>query len=109
YAAMEAPQRALVERLLAQFVDDLEPELAAREWQRIRANGIEKIRFAWCGGAKPSEPHYWRLHGPHFVVEYENVQGGANHVHTLWRDLENDFGGDALRRHHLEDHAHDER
>jgi hypothetical protein len=102
---MDAAQRARLERLLAQFVDDLAPELAAAEWDRIRKNGIGRIRFAWCGGTKAGEPHYWRLHGPHFVVEYDNVQNGANHVHTLWRDLENDFGGDLLRRHHERDHA----
>ncbi len=109
YGDMDAPQRVLVERLLAQFVDDLEPDLAAREWARIRANGIERIRFAWCGGTKPGEPHYWRLHGPHFVIEFDDVQGGANHVHTLWRDLERDFGGDLLRRHRAEDHAGEKR
>lgn len=104
YAEMDAVQRALLERLLSQFVDDLAPELAAREWERIRKNGIQHIRFAWCGGTKPGEPHYWRLHGPHFVVEYDNVQGNANHVHTLWRDLENDFGGDLLKRHYEQEH-----
>lgn len=106
---MDVAQRALVERLLQEFVGDLAPELAEREWARIRANGIERIRFAWCGGTQPGQPHYWRLHGPHFVVEYDNVQGGANHVHTLWRDLENDFGGDLLRRHREENHAGEKR
>ncbi len=105
HADMDAAQRARTEHLLAQFIDDLEPELAAREWARIHKNGLERNRFAWCGGTKPGEPHYWRLHGPHFVVEYDNVQGGANHVHTLWRDLERDFGGDLLRRHHEQDHS----
>lgn len=105
HADMDAAQRALVERLLSEFVDDLAPELAEREWARLRANDVGRIRFAWCGGTQPGEPHYWRLHGPHFVVEYDNVQGGANHVHTLWRDLENDFGGDLLRRHREHDHG----
>lgn len=109
HADMNEAQRALLERLLAHFVDDLDPELAAREWERIRKNGIERIRFAWSGGIELGQPHYWRLHGPHFVVEYDNVQDGANHVHTLWRDLERDFGGDLLRRHRARDHAHDER
>ena len=109
HADMDDRQRVLCERLLAQVVDDLEPELAAREWSRIRANDLGRVHFAWCGGTRPGEPHYWRLHGPHFVVEYDNVQGGANHVHVLWRDLERDFGGDVLRRHRLEDHAHDAR
>lgn len=102
---MSGEQLTLFMRLLGEIVDNLEAGLAEREWQRLHRKGIEKIRFAWCGSSKPREPHYWRLHGPHFVVEYDNVQGSANHVHVLWRDLENDFGGDMLRRHYEESHS----
>jgi hypothetical protein len=105
YADMRAPERAVLERILAEFIDDLSPELAAREWERVKQKGMENIRFAWCGGVKIGEPHYWRLQGPHFVIEYDDTQGGANHVHTLWRDLENDFGGDLLQRHYAQEHA----
>jgi hypothetical protein len=109
YGAMSAAQRALVEQLLHAFIDDLSPELAAAEWERVRKNGIDKIRFAWCGSTDPGKPHYWRLHGPHFVIEYDNVQDGANHVHTLWRDLERDFGGDLLKQHYERAHADSKR
>ncbi len=47
-----------------------------------------------------SQPHYYRIQGPPVLVEFDNSQGSANHIHTVWRDLENDFGGDLLRTHY---------
>ena len=70
----------------------------------LKQNGIEKIRFAWCGGTKTGEPHYWRLHGPHFVIEYDNTQNGANHIHSVWRDVEGDWGDDLLADHYAKSH-----
>lgn len=49
---------------------------------------------------QPREPHYYRIQGPTVLVEYDNPQGGANHVHSVWRDLENDFGHDLSRKHY---------
>jgi len=103
-SALDAEQRALLLRLVGTYVGNLEPSLAAREMQRIRAAGLERLRFLWIGGTAPGQPHYYRLQGPTFVIELDNVQDRSNHVHTLWRDLENDFGGDLLRRHHEQEH-----
>ena len=59
----------------------------------------DAVRFAWAGPAEPGRPHYYRLAHPRFLVELDNTQDGANHVHTVWRDPGNDFGDDLLRRH----------
>ena len=56
------------------------------------------IHFAWAGSAAPGEPHYYRIHGPTFLIEYDNTQNGANHIHSVWRDLTGDFGRDLLAR-----------
>jgi hypothetical protein len=48
------------------------------------------------GSLIPGEPHYYRLHSPRFVLEYQNSQNGANHVHTLWREWDGDFGGESV-------------
>jgi hypothetical protein len=103
-SALDAEQRALLLRLLEAYVGNLEPSLAAREMERIRSAGIERLHFLWIGATAPGQPHYYRIQGPTFVIELDNVQDRANHVHTLWRDLENDFGGDLLRRHHEQEH-----
>jgi hypothetical protein len=57
------------------------------------------------GGLKESEGHYYRIQGPDFLIELDNTQNNANHVHTVWRDLKNDFGNDALRRHLATEHS----
>jgi hypothetical protein len=103
-ARMDDAQRALVAALLDEYATDLRGELAGRELARIRDAGIERIHFAWAGGFAPGEGHYYRLHGPTFVIEYDNTQDGANHIHTVWRDPQRDFGGDPLREHLERDH-----
>ena len=64
------------------------------------------IRFAWAGDTRPGGVFYYRVQGPTFVLEYDVTQSDADHVHSVFRDLENDFGGDALRRHYAESPHH---
>ena len=99
WAAMNPAQRALVERLLAEFARNLRYDLAEAELARIHAAGMDAVRFAWMGSDRRGEGHYWRLSGPTFVIECDNTQNGANHVHTVWRDRQRDFGRDLLRDH----------
>lgn len=62
------------------------------------------IRFTWAGSTERGGPHYYRLHGPRFLVELDNTQNGANHIHTVWRDPEGDFGDDLLAEHYRTHH-----
>lgn len=62
------------------------------------------MHFAWAGASEPGRRHYYRLQGRSFLVEYDVTQEDANHVHTVWRDADNDFGYDALRSHLARDH-----
>ena len=56
------------------------------------------MHFAWAGGIETGAPHYYRIHGPTVLIEYDNTQNDANHIHTVYRDLERDLGGDVLAR-----------
>lgn len=105
WSAMGEGQRALLWRLVEEYARNLRGPLAEAELARIEAQGRDGIHFAWCGGRERGQPHYYRIHGPRFVIEYDNTQNGANHVHTVWRDLDRDFGGDPLRRHLEEEHG----
>ena len=78
----------------------LRVELAQEELDSVRRGGIDKIYFAWAGGTDPGQPHYYRIQGPTFLIEYDNTQNNANHIHSVWRSLQNDFGYDALRAHY---------
>ena len=70
--------------------------------KQIKDAGLGKVVFAWAGGFEKNEPHYYRVQGPTFILEYDNTQNNANHVHCVWRDFQNDFGEDLLRKHHQE-------
>ncbi|MGH9814258.1 MAG: DUF3500 domain-containing protein, partial [Candidatus Acidiferrales bacterium] len=100
WAEMTDEQRGVLWELIEVYARRLRSELADAELERIRGEGIEKIHFAWAGGAQPGQGHYYRIHGPTFVIEYDNTQDGANHIHTVWRDIERDFGADLLREHY---------
>jgi len=100
YSEMTPEQQKALQELLEMYARRLRTELAEAELARIRAAGMEKVHFAWAGGSEPGQPHYYRLHGPTFVIEYDNTQDNANHIHTVWRDFERDFGPDPLRAHY---------
>jgi Protein of unknown function (DUF3500) len=89
---MPPRQRALLEGLVRQYLDRLPGELAAAEAVRATGAAGEALHFAWAGGAEPGQPHYYRIQGPRLLIEYDNVQNGVNHVHSVWRDPEGDFG-----------------
>jgi hypothetical protein len=93
-------QKQLLTSLLELYARRLRPELAEQDLRKVTEAGMDKVRFAWAGELEPGRPHYYRLHGPTFLVEYDNTQNNANHIHTVWRDLTNDFGDDALKRHY---------
>ena len=80
----------------------MRPELSEDRARRLREAGFERIHFAWAGGMERGQPHYYRIQGPTFLVEYDNTQDGANHIHTVWRDFHGDFGEDLLARHYRE-------
>jgi len=98
---MTQEQAKLLTDLIEVYAHRLRKELADEELSKLRAAGLENVYFAWAGGSEPGQPHYYRIQGPTFVVEYDNTQDNANHIHTVWRDFDHDFGLDPLRAHYL--------
>ena len=97
--ALTAPQREQLMRLVEVYTSSMAPDLAADRLGRIRAAGVEKITFAWAGEPERGKRHYYRVQGPTFLIEFDNTQNDANHVHSVWRDFQGDFGRDLLRDH----------
>jgi hypothetical protein len=93
-------QAKLLRELVEEFARRNRPELADAELERIDRAGADKLFFAWAGPTEAGRGHYYRIQGRHFIIEFANTQNNANHVHTVWRDLENDFGDDLLKRHY---------
>jgi hypothetical protein len=102
---LDQDQARMLWSLLEEYVRRYRPELAEEDLSRIEKAGRDKISFAWAGSVEPGQGHYYRVQGPTFLLEYDNTQNNANHIHAVWRDLKNDFGDDLLRRHY-EEHPH---
>jgi hypothetical protein len=98
-AALTDAQRGLLTKLLDAYAGAMEADLAAERMRRIRAAGLEKVAFAWIGELEVGKRHYYRVQGPTFLIEYDNTQGNGNHIHSVWRDFNGDFGRDLLREH----------
>ena len=92
-------QRASLSSLIERFARMLRGPLAEAELARVMQSPTDSIRFAWMGGLEPGEGHYYRIVGPTFLIEYDNTQNGANHIHLVWRDRSRDFGADLLAAH----------
>jgi len=105
YTALNEGQKKQLESLIHVYLRRVREEVGQEKWAKIKEAGLDKIVFAWAGGFEKNEPHYYRVQGPAFLLEYANVQNGANHVHAVWRDFEGDFGVDLLRKHYAEHHA----
>jgi hypothetical protein len=105
-AQMTEPQQRQLRRLLELYAFRMAESAAREQLHRIERAGFEELHFAWAGSPRPGAPHYYRIHGPTVLVEYDNTQSNANHIHTVWRDLENDFGGDLLRQHYAQQSHH---
>jgi hypothetical protein len=102
-ADMTSAEKAQLRRLIELYAGRMAPASARDALARLDRAGFEKVRFAWAGGIEPGQPHYYRVHGPTMLIEYDDTQNNANHIHTVYRDLERDFGGDALRAHYRGD------
>jgi len=96
---MTAAQRDLLMKLVDVYASSMASDVAAERLAKIRKAGAEKIAFAWAGGAERRQKHYYRVQGPTFLIEYDNTQNDANHIHSVWRDFDGDFGRDLLREH----------
>ena len=98
YAAMNADQRQALLALIGQFAAQVKPALAATRMQRVRSSALDAVRFAWVGSAQQGQGHYFRIQGEKFLIEYDN--SGGNHVHSVWRDFDGDWGRDVLAEHY---------
>ncbi len=100
YAEMTPAQKRLFEKVLDAYLGRVGPELAKARLDALQKAGMDAITFGWAGTLDVGGPHYYRVQGPTFLIEYDNVQHNANHIHSVWRDFNGDFGRDLLREHY---------
>jgi Protein of unknown function (DUF3500) len=99
YGAMGSQQQALLMKLIEAYTSNMETDLAAERIAKIKSAGIDKVKFAWLGETDKGKKHYYSVQGPTFLIEYDNTQNDGNHIHSVWRDFNGDFGRDILREH----------
>jgi outer membrane lipoprotein-sorting protein len=93
-------QSEVLLKLIREYIENSKPKLA--EQRTIDLKNSKDIYFAWAGGFEKGQPHYYRIQSNTFLIEYDNTQNNANHIHSVWRSFKNDFGVDLLRKHYEE-------
>ncbi|MBI3696103.1 MAG: DUF3500 domain-containing protein [Acidobacteria bacterium] len=97
-------QADMLMAVLEEYAGAMPEDLANARMEGVKKAGLEKVVFAWAGGPDRGQGHYYRIQGPTFLVEYDNTQNDANHIHSVWRDFDGDFGMDLLAMHYQEAH-----
>ena len=96
---LSASQRAMLMEVIDAYTSMMADDLAAQRMAELEEAGTDEITFAWAGEAERGGRHYYRVQGPTFLIEYDNIQNEGNHIHSVWRDFDGDFGRDVLREH----------
>jgi hypothetical protein len=105
---LRADQAQLLVRLIDEYLGRMADPLAEHRRAALEQTDFGEVAFAWAGSLQRGRPHYYRIQGPSFLIEYDNTQNNANHIHTVWRDFDGDFGRDLIREHYRDaPHSHD--
>ena len=105
FSELNGDQQKKLMKIIAAYVQNYPFGFADEFMQKIEKAGLDKLKFAWAGDKiYGGEGHYFRISNDVLLIEYDNVQNQANHLHTVVRDLTNDFGEDILRLHYLKEH-----
>jgi hypothetical protein len=104
YAQLSGEQRGRLAGLVRHYAERAADELSAHAWARIEQAGLDGLTFAWAGPEQRGHGHYYAVKGPTFLIEYDNTQNNANHIHSVWRDFTHDWDDDVLAAHYS--HAH---
>lgn len=103
---LRADQQEILRELLGTYVNRVHDDFADAQLAKIAGRRLDRLSFMWAGGLEPDQPHYYRVQGGDLFLEYDNTQRDANHIHSVWRDLALDFGGDPLASHYTDTRGH---
>ncbi len=99
-SSLSPDQREVLSALLLTYIGRIHDDLADQQLEKVAGANLDQLHFLWAGSTEAGEPHYYRIQGGDLFIEYDQAQRGGNHVHTVWRDLSLDFGGDPLAEHY---------
>ena len=100
YSMLNKDQQGNLLALIEEYLSAQPKAEAQRRLDKIRQAGFDQIKFAWMGGMEKGQGHYYRVQGSTFLIEYDNTQNDANHIHCVWREFNGDWGADLLAEHY---------
>jgi hypothetical protein len=103
WSAMSADTRGQLSELIRLYVTRTNDELSSPYWRKLEAE-FPELTFAWAGSEEPGQGHYYTIKAPSWLIEYDNTQNGANHIHSVLRDITGDWGDDLIAQHYAEAH-----
>jgi len=106
FNALNLAQQSVLMQLINEYISVMPAELAEKRIENLKQEELDDILFGWAGATEPGTGHYYRVQGTSFLIEFDNTQGNANHIHSVWRDFEGDFGRDLIREHYLSSDHH---
>ncbi len=104
FSKLHDTQRTHLLNLVRHYVDRWTKSISTSYWRELQSAGWESLSFTWAGGQEAGKPHYYAIQNNKFVIEYDNTQDGANHIHSVLRDFSNDWGEDLLAKHYKHMH-----
>jgi hypothetical protein len=102
YAELNTDQQKHLISLINEYLSAMPTEIAKRRMLEIEKENVSEIRFGWAGATEYGKGHYYRIQGQSFLIEFDNTINNANHIHTVWRDFDGDFGKDIIKAHYME-------
>jgi hypothetical protein len=97
---MSQVQYDLLKKLILSYLSSMPPSIAEARMKKIAKEDMNTLRFGWAGATEFNKPHYYRIQGKTFLIEFDNTESGGNHIHLVWRDFNDDFGTDLLKEHY---------
>jgi hypothetical protein len=99
FSKMTGKQKEALTNLVTEYASNFPPQIAEMRLDQFRKRQAN-LFFASAGGTEKGQPHYYRIQTPAFLIEYDDTQNDANHIHSVWRDFDGDFGLDLLAQHY---------
>jgi hypothetical protein len=103
---MNTNQSNRLMELISEYIFTVPEEIGQERLNKIKKEGLDNILFGWAGETELGNPHYYRVQGKSFLIEFDNTQNNANHIHSVWRDFDGDFGRDLLKEHYKNSDHH---
>ncbi len=106
YSELNPDQQKLLMRLIDQYLSNIPSKIADARREKLMAEDLSDLYFGWVGAKSLGAAHYYRIQAKTFLIEFDNSQNNANHIHTVWRDFDGDFGRDLIKEHYAQSHTH---